>query len=184
MSRQTFNELLYEPPVVNQTTVAAAADTVLWDAATNTPLAANQVRTGQLFKVSAWGVMSTPATGQTVTINPRFGTAVGGTLLGASPAAPTVAAALTNTPWFLEMWAHFRTVGAAGLVTCCGLMTSQAFVGVAAGTGRGESVNFGTASATATTVNTTVAAGLVVSVAANIATVTFTCMGVAMEARN
>ena len=184
MGRQYFREVLTDPPVANQTTVAATVDTILWDAANLTALPANSVRAGQVWKATAWGVMTTPATGQTATFNPRFGTTTAGTALGASPAAPTVASALTNTPWFLEMWVHFRTTGATGTATCGGYINSQAFVGVAAGTTRGATVSFGTASTTATTVNTTAAAGLLVTVTPNIATLTFTTMGTVLEALN
>lgn len=185
MPRQGFRSLQGpEPPTANQTTVAAAADTVLWDAANLTPIPANTIIAGQVFKVTAWGVTTTAVTaGQTVTVNPRFGTAVGGTLLGASAAMPVHAVVATNIPWQLEMWVHFRTIGASGLATCGGFMTARSIIGTAATTNSAPA-NFGTGSTTATTVNTTAASGLVVSVAPSLSTQTYTTLGVVLESLN
>lgn len=187
MSRQYFRESLGEAPVVNQTTVAAAADTILWNPAglaSNTALAANSVRPGQLFKVSAWGVTTTAVTaGQTVIVTPRFGTTTGGTSLGASRTAPVNAAVKTNVPWFLQMWVHFRTIGASGTATCAGTLDSETIVGTAATT-NASTLTFGTGATTATTVDTTVASGLLVSVTPSLNTQTFTALCVVMEALN
>lgn len=185
MPRQGFRSLQGpEPPTVNQTTVAAAADTVLWDAANLTPLPANTIIAGQVFKVTAWGVTTTAVTGsQTLIVNPRFGTAVGGTLLGASATMPIHAVVATNINWFLEMYVHFRTIGSGGLATCSGFMAARSIIGTAATT-NSSVANFGTTSTTATTVNTTAASGLVVSVFPSLATQTFTTLGVAMESLN
>lgn len=185
MPRQGFRSLQGpEPPTANQTTVAAAADTVLWDAANLTPIPANSVIAGQVFKVTAWGVTTTAITaGQSVVYTPRFGTAVGGTSLGPTVGWLTHAVVATNIPWHLQMYVHFRTIGATGTATCNGFVATRSLVGTAATTNSGPAV-FGTSSTTATTVNTTTASGLVVSVSPNLATQTFTCLGVVLESLN
>lgn len=183
-SRQYFCELIADPPTANQTQVAAAADTVLWDAANLTAIAAGAIRAGQLFKATAWGITTTAVTaGQSVVVTPRFGTTTGGTALGASRNAPVNAAVVSNAPWFLEMWVHFRTVGASGTATCGGFLTSPTIVGAAGATPNGATLNFGTGGTTATTVNTTAAAGLVATITPSLSTQTYTTLGVALESR-
>jgi hypothetical protein len=186
MSRQYFRELLYDPAAANQTTVTGVtAITALWDAANLTPLPANSVRAGQLFKLTAFGVMTTAVTAaQTATFTPIFGTVVGGTSLGASVAAPLEAKVFTNTQWIAQMYVYFRSVGASGTAVCTGNIEALPFVGVAGGTVEGGTVPYGTASTTPTTVNTTVASGLLLAVTPSLATQSYTTLGVAMEALN
>jgi hypothetical protein len=186
MSRQTFRTTPLDPPVANQTTVTGGTTiAALWDAANLTPLPANSVLAGQVFKLTAWGVMTTAVTAsQTVTITPIFGTTTGGTVLGASAAAPLEAKVFTNTQWIAQMYVHFRTIGAAGTVTCTGNLEGLPFVGVAAGTAEGGTVPFGTAATTPTTVNTTNAAGLLLAVTPSLATQSYTTLAVVLEALN
>ena len=176
-----------DPPVANQAAVGAAADTALWLPSTTAPnmaLAANAVRQGQVFKVTAWGVTTTAVTGaQTLIVNPRFGTSTAGALLGASRTAPVQAAVNTNVPWFLQMWVQFRTVGTAGTCVCGGTFDSYTAVGTAATT-NASTITFGTSVTTPITVDTTVAAGLLVSVFPSLATQTFQTMAVFMETLN
>jgi len=183
MPRQYFRALTYDPPVAAQTAVTGGTVIVaLWDAPNLTPLPANVVQAGQMFKVTAYGIVTTAVTAaQTATFTPIFGTATGGTALGVSIAAPLEAKVFTTTQWIAQMFVHFRTIGAAGTATCSGNIESLPFVGVAAGTAEGGSVPFGTASATATTVNTTVASGLLLAVTPSLATQNWQTMGVAME---
>lgn len=185
MPRQGFRSLQGpEPPTANQTTVAAAADTILWDAANLTPIPANTIIAGQVFVVTAWGVTTTAVTGgQTLVVTPRFGTAVGGTSLGATASMPIHAVVATNIPWHLQMFVHFRTIGASGLATCGGSMRARSIIGTAATTNSSDAV-FGTGSTTATTVNTTAASGLVVSVTPSLSTQTYTTLGVVLESLN
>jgi hypothetical protein len=186
MSRQTFREPIADPPVANQTTVTGGTSiTALWDAANLIALPGNTIKAGQVYKVTAWGVVTTAVTaGQTATFTPIFGTTTGGTSLGASVAAPLEAKVFTNTQWFAQFYVHFRTIGASGTATCAGNIEALPFVGVAAGTVEGGSAPFGTASATPTTVNTTVAAGLLLAVTPSLATQSWTCLGVVAEALN
>jgi hypothetical protein len=183
-----------DPPVAAQAQVAAAALTALWLPATTAPnmaIAANTIRPGQIFKVTAWGVTTTAVTGsQTLVVTPVFGSVVsGGTsvALGASRTAAVQAAVNTNVPWFLEMWVHFKAIGlvAIGLATCGGRFDSYTAVGTAATT-NASTITFGTsaASAAATAVDTTVASGLIVGVTASLSTQTFQTASVFMETIN
>jgi hypothetical protein len=185
-SRQYFREVLVDPPVANQTDVTGGTSiTALWDAANLTPIAGGSIRAGQMFKVTAFGIQTQAITGsQTATFTPIFGTATGGTSLGASVAAPLEAKVFTNTNWFAQMFVHFRTVGASGTAVCAGNIEALPFVGVAAGTAEGGSVPFGTGSATPTTVNTTIASGLLLAVTPSLATQHWQTLAVVMESLN
>lgn len=187
MGRQYFRTQIGEAPAVSQTQVAAAAtDTILWDPAglaSNTAIAANAIGVGQTFHLNAWGTETTAVTGsQTLTVTPRFGTTVSGTTLGASLASPIHAVATTR-PWYLEMWVTFRKIGTAGEAVCGGVLHSNCVVGTAATTNYSP-LTFGLTGTTATAVNTTVAAGLLLSVNANLSTHTFNCLEVIMETSN
>src|SRR3954465_5836232 len=187
MSRQTFREPMADPPVANQTTVTGGTSiTTLWDAANLTALPGNTVKAGQAYKVTAWGIATTAVTAaQTATFTPFFGTTTGaGTSLGASVAAPLEAKVFPNTNWFAEVFVHFRTIGSGGTAVCGGKITALPFVGVAGGTAEGESVTFGTGSATATTVNTTAASGLFLAVTPSLATQSWTCLTAFSETVN
>jgi hypothetical protein len=188
MSKQGFRSIPswmpQDPMDVNATTIAAAADTVLWDATKWTAIPANTIGAGDTFKVTAWGVTTTAVTGsQTLIATPRFGTTTSGASLGASKTQPVNAAVQTNVPFDLEMWVHFRQRGASGLATCGGRMNAVTIIGTAATTNTAP-LQFGTGSTTATTVDTTAASGLVVSLTPSLATQTFTCLGVIPELLN
>lgn len=185
-SRQYFRELLTDPPVANQTAVTGGTTiAALWDATNLTAIAANSIRAGQVFKVTAFGVMTTAVTAaQTVTFTPIFGVATGGTSLGASVAAPIEAKVFTNTMWLAQMFVHFRTIGSAGTAVCAGNIEALPFVGVAGGTAEGGTIPFGTGNTTATAVNTTVAAGLLLAVTPSLATQSYTTLGVTLESLN
>lgn len=187
MARQYFGSFVGEAPVVNQTATSTATDTILWNPAglaSNTAIAANSVAPGQVFKITAWGVTTTAVTGsQTVIFNPRFGTTTSGTSLGVSRTALVNAAVKTNVPWFLEMYVHFRTIGASGTATCSGSVDAETIIGTAAGTNQ-STVTFGTQATTPTTVDTTVASGLLVSVTPSLSTQTFQTLAVIMETSN
>lgn len=174
------------PPTVNQTTVTGVtAITALWDAATFTAIPANWCSGGEVFKLTAFGIMTQAVTGaQTVILTPIWGTAVGGTSLGASIAAPLEAKVFTNTQWFAQMYVHIRQAGATGLATCAGNFEALPLVGVAAGTAEGGTVPFGTGSATATTISTAAGAGLLLAVTPSLATQSYTALGVIPESLN
>jgi hypothetical protein len=190
MPNQPFRSLFpnnQKAPILNATEVAAAADTIMWDPAglaPQTAIAANTLYSDAVLKVTAWGINTTAVTGgQTATFTPRYGNAIGGTSLGASRVQPVVAEVNTNVPWLIEFWFHVRLVGPTGTATCGGEITCRTLIGTAATTNAAP-VNFGTQASTPTTINTTTAAGLLVSVNASLATNKWTTMGVVMESLN
>jgi hypothetical protein len=174
------------PFIANQTTVAATTITRLWDAPTYTPIAANFCNGGELFKVTAWGIATSPASAQTAVFTPIWGTSA--TLAGNNPAslgasvAGSTIASKTSVPWNAEMWVHVRTAGLTGTATCGGSVRSEIFNGVAAGTAVGANVTFG--GGNPTTIETTTAAGLLLAVTPNIATLTWICQGILPESLN
>lgn len=186
MARQYFDAVAVDPPVANQTAITGGtAITAMWDAPNLTSIPAGSIFAGQMFHVIAFGVVTTAVTAaQTATLTPIFGTTTGGTGLGASIAAPIEAKVFSNTQWSAQMYVHFRTIGTSGLATCSGNIEALPFVGVAAGAVEGGTVPFGTASTTATTVNTTVAAGLLLCLTPSLATQSWTTLGVCMRSLN
>lgn len=101
--------------LADQTAVTGTSETAMWPTSQYTGWAANQLRAGQVWKLSAFGVLTTAAsTPGNITITPRFGASSGGIALGASVATALVASA-TNAPWQLEYTLVIRSVGAAGL---------------------------------------------------------------------
>lgn len=190
MPNQGFRSLFpnnQEPPITNSTQVAAAADTIMWDPAgiaPQTAIPANSLYADLILKVTAWGVNTTANTAsQTAAFTPRYGTTTSGTALGVSRTQPVNAAVQTTQPFYLEMYFHVRTVGSSGGATCGGWVTAQSLIGTAATTNTAP-VNFGTSSTSATTINTTTASGLLVSVNASHATNTWQTLGVVMESLN
>jgi hypothetical protein len=189
-SSQGFRSLFannQEAPITNSTQVAAAADTILWDPAgiaPQTAIPANTLKADDILKVTAWGVNTTAVTGsQTVAFTPRFGTTVSGTSLGVSRTMPVNAAVVTTQPFYCELYFHCRLVGSAGTATAGGWISTQSVIGTAATTNTSPA-NFGTSSTTATTINTTTASGLLVSVNASLNTNTWQTLGVVMESLN
>lgn len=186
MGRQYFRTQIYEPPPVTQTQVAAAAETILWNPAAtgkapNTGIAANSLSPGQTFKCTAWGTSTTAVTGsQTLILRLRYGTTTGGTLIGVASATQAVNAVARTSPWFLEAWFTVRAIGTAGTAVGCAVLNDAKVVGTAATT-NSIALICGNDTTTATTIDTTVAAGLVVTVQPSLSTYTFDCINVAME---
>lgn len=112
-SRQYFQDLLCEPPIANLTAVTATTETALWNVANYSPIAANDVRPGKIYRVTAGGIMSFAATGA-LQLTPRVGLVIGGITLGISVVALTTPGATTAHAWSLEMIVVGRTVGAPG----------------------------------------------------------------------
>ncbi len=186
MARQYFRTQVYEPPPVTQTQVAAAAETILWNPAAtgkapNTAIPANSIAMGQTFKVTAWGTSTTAVTGsQTLILRLRYGTTTAGTLIGIASPTQAVNAVARTDPWFLEAWMTFRTIGTAGTAVGYAELRDPKVIGTAATT-NSTFLTCGSSTTTATTVDTTVAAGIVCTVTPSLATYTFDCINVLME---
>jgi hypothetical protein len=100
--------------LADQTAVTGTAEGALWPVAQYTGWGANQIRAGQVWYCLAFGVITTPASGEgNITVTPRYGTSSSGTALGASAATALVASA-SNAVWNLEYLMVSRTVGLSG----------------------------------------------------------------------
>jgi hypothetical protein len=157
MSRQYFQDMMCEPPIANLTAITATTETALWSAAQYSPIPGNDAKAGKIYRLSAWGIMSTGASG-TLTITPRLGLTTGGVTMGAS-VAQTVVASLTNIPWQMQMDLIVRTVGAPGANSTVMGVGSFVASGAAATASSGIQVVFGGTSAT---VDLSVATGLTI----------------------
>jgi hypothetical protein len=103
--------VLVEPLGVDYTTITATTETVLIPTAL-TPIPANEPRTGKVYELIVGGTCTTGASG-TLTITPRFGTAIGGVSIGAS-GAQTVVPSITTAPFLFRYLMIFRAVGLPG----------------------------------------------------------------------
>ena len=166
----------------DQTAVTGTTEAAMWPIAQYTGFAANQLRGGQKWKLTAFGKISTASSSQgNITLTPRFGTSSGGTALGAS-AATALAASASNVPWLLEYWFTFRTVGSAGAnSTMVGAGRFESTVAaIAASTG--NVIVFG--STGSVSVDLSVASGLYMGVTMGSASDSLTTFDVILESLN
>lgn len=153
--RQYFAGVLVDPPIANLTAVTATSETGLWNVANYSPINANDMTPGKIYRLSAGGILSTAASG-TLIITPRYGTTTGGVTLGAS-VTQTVPINLSNVPWYLQFDLVCRTIGAPGsnsTVIGSGFFVSA---GTAATAGSAFALSFG---GTSGTVDASVASGI------------------------
>lgn len=122
MSRQYFQDVIIDPPLANLTAITAASETPLWNVPAYSPIHAFDAYkgAGKIYKLTAGGILSTAAsTPGTLQINPRVGTSVGGTTMGASTVTGTLPTSLTNVPWWLEFQMVIRSIGVPGSTSTC-----------------------------------------------------------------
>jgi hypothetical protein len=156
VARQYFQDTLVDPPSANLTAVTATTETALWSVPIWTPVNAGDARAGKMYRVTAYGIMSTGASG-TLTITPRWGTTTGGNTLGAS-VAQTVPINLSAVPWYLQFDLTFRTIGtAASTSTCVG---GGFFRSAGAAATSGSSLGLTMGGTIVTTADTTTAQGI------------------------
>lgn len=168
--------------LANQTAITGTSETAMFSVAQYSGFAANQLRAGQIWRLTAFGIMTTAgASPGNITITPRFGTSTSGTSLGASAATALVTSA-SNVAWRLEYDLIVRTIGNAGAnSTVVGnghFHTTIAAIAAATG----NDVPFG--STASVSVDTSVASGLFIGVTMGSASDTMTCMGVMLESYN
>lgn len=166
----------------NQTAITGTSETAMFSVAQYSGFAANQLRAGQIWELTAFGIMTTAgASPGNITITPRFGTSTSGTSLGAS-AATALATSGSNVPWRFEYNLIVRDVGNAGAnskVVGNGVFRAGV-AAIAAATG-----NVVLMSSTAdVSVDLSVAAGLFIGVTMGSASDTMTTMGVMLESLN
>jgi hypothetical protein len=128
MSRQYFEEPR-EPIAAGAFPAVAttAAEALLWNPAPWTAFAANELRAGQAWRLFATGIVTAPATPGTLVVQARFGSVIGGTTFGPTPAATGVA--VTNVPWQIIATMMVRststpTTAASGVIACAGTFES------------------------------------------------------------
>lgn len=155
---------------------ASATETQLWVPAIWTPIPANSMRAGKVYRIAFGGVFSSTATQGVLTWTPRVGqSATVGTnvTLGASNATAP-AASLTTQAWYGEFTMVVRTLGlaaAGATVTGNGFVLTQ---GVAAATG----TVYVTGGAVPATADNTAASGIIVSLTISVASQSYTCQWV------
>ena len=166
----------------NQTAITGTTETAMFAVAQYSGFAANQLRAGQIWKLSAFGIMTTAgASPGNLTITPRFGTSTSGTSLGAS-AATALATSGTNVPWNFQYYLVVRAIGNAGANSSV-VGNGMFHAGVAAiAASTGNDVLMG--STASVSVDTSVASGLFVGVTMGSASDTMTTMGVMLESLN
>lgn len=168
--------------LANQTAITGTSEAAMFPVAQYSGFSANQLRAGQVWKLTAGGIMTTAgASPGNITITPRFGTSTSGTSLGAS-AATALATSGSNVPWMFEYYLTVRTIGNAGAnSTVVGFGRFAAGVAaIAAATGNAVLMS----STASVSVDTSVASGLFIGVTMGSASDTLTTMGVMLESLN
>ena len=168
--------------LANQTAITGTTETGMFSVAQYSGWAANQLRAGQLWHLTAYGILTTAgASPGNLTITPRFGTSTSGTSLGAS-AATAFTTSATNVPWRLEYDFDVRQIGNAGansqVVGNGWFGTTVAAITAATG----NVIFFGSTANVA--VDCSVASGLFIGVTMGSASDTMTCMSVRLESVN
>ncbi len=170
------------PPSSFTAVTASATETNLWTPNIWTPIPANDMRAGKVYKVSFGGVFTSTGTQGVLTWTPRCGqsaTPSNNIALGASNATAP-AASLNAQPFYGEFTLGIRSLGLAA--------------SGAAGTGNGFVVTQGAAAATgimyvmggtvAATIDNTAATGLIVSLTISVASQSYTCQWVVLRSYN
>lgn len=168
--------------LANQTAITGTSETAMFSVAQYSGFAANQLRAGQVWELTAFGIMTTAgASPGNITITPRFGTSTSGTSLGAS-AATALATSGSNVPWDFKYRLVVRAIGNAGANSS--VVGEGAFsagvAAIAASTGNTVMMS----STASVSVDTSVAAGLFIGVTMGSASDTMTTMGVMLESLN
>lgn len=123
-SRQYFIEPMAPIMPYDQTAIAGTTEAAMWPVSPWSALVANQLQPGQVYRISAGGVMTVAGSAQgTLTITPRWGTTTAGTSFGASVASATMTAGATNVPWFLEALLMARSAGPTATAVMNGRFT-------------------------------------------------------------
>jgi hypothetical protein len=131
MSRQYFADTLNEPINAAFTTITAITETVLIPTL-YTPIPAFEPRAGKVYELIVGGTVTTGLTG-TLIIQPRLGTAIGGTSMGVSP-TQTYVASVTTAPFLYRCYVIYRSIGlgaTSSTVVCNGIWESGGAVATA-----------------------------------------------------
>ena len=168
--------------LANQTDITGTAEVGMFSVAQYSGWAANQLRAGQIWHLTAFGVVDTAgASPGNLTITPRYGTSTSGTSLGAS-AATAFTTSASNAPWRLSYDFVVRSIGNAGAnsnVVGNGMFGTTVAAITAA---TGNTIYFGSTASVA--VDTSIASGLFIGVTMGSASDVMTTMGVMLESLN
>lgn len=183
MGRQGFASMDVNdfPPASFTAVTASATETNLWTPAIWTPIPANDMRSGKVYKVSFGGVFTSTATQGTLTWTPRAGqsgTPASNVTLGASGAVAP-AASITAGPWYGEFTLGIRAIG---LAASGATGTGNGLVVTHAGTATGTMYVMG--GSVPTTIDNTAASGLIVSLTISVASQSYTCQWTALRSYN
>jgi len=164
--------------LANQTAIVGTTETALFPVANFSGFAANQLRSGQVWHLTSFGIITTAgASPGNITITPRFGTSTSGTSLGASEAR-ALATSGSNLAWRLEYDFIVRRAEGAN-ATCVG----NGWAGFATGVlSSGTNMYFG--STASVTIDVTAAAGIFIGITLGSASDSMTAMGVMLESVN
>lgn len=164
--------------LANQSAITGTSETAMFSVANFSGFAANQLRSGQIWHLTAFGIITTAgASPGNITITPRFGTTTSGTSLGASEAR-ALATSGSNLAFRLEYDLVVRRAEGAA-ATCVG----NGWAGFATGVlSSGTNMYFG--STASVTVDTTAASGLFIGITMGSASDSMTTMGVMLESLN
>ena len=183
-SRQGFEGMDVNdfPPASFTAVTANATETNLWTPAIWTPIPANDMRSGKIYKVSFGGVFTSTSTPGLLTWTPRCGqssTPATNISLGASNVtAPP--ASLTTQAWYGEFTMGIRSIG---LAASGATATGNGFVFVQ-GAAAATAVVYTMGGSVPTNVDNTAATGLIVSLTISVASQSYTCQWVAMQSLN
>ena len=166
----------------DQTAIVGTTEAPLFPVAQYTGWGPNQLRSGQKWQLTCYGIGTTPASAQgNITVTSRFGISSSGTSLGAS-AATALQASATNTPWMLEQFLVIRSVGAAGansnVIGYGNFQCAAALIAPATGQG------FVWGSTASVAVDLSVAAGLYIGFTLGSASDSFKALDVVLESLN
>jgi hypothetical protein len=157
MSRQYFADTLTEPINSDYTNFVGTSETVLIPTAF-TPINAMEPRGGKVYELLVGGICTTGASG-TLTITPRFGTTIAGTIIGNTSSAQTVVPSITNAPFLLRYYLIIRSIGLTGAASnVIGYGYWQSMGAIATASSETD-LTFGTTGA-ATAVDTSIAQAL------------------------
>lgn len=170
------------PTVSNTAVTASATETNLWTPSLWSPIPAQDMRAGKVYQLAFGGVFTSTATPGVLTWTPRAGqsaTPASNVTLGASNAtAPP--ASLTAQGWVGQFTLVVRSVDAAYTAVNA---TGNGFV-IVQGAAAATATMYQMGGTVATTINNSVASGLIVSLTISVASQSYTCQWVALQTLN
>lgn len=163
MSRQTFTgtDIADFSPASHTAVASSTSETNLWSPSLWSPIAAFDPKPGKAYMLRCGGIISNTAT-PTIIFTPRYGqsaTPASNLALGASVTV-TTASGLSSTPWYAEFVLGIRQLGIAAAGSSA---TGNGYV-VIGGPAATASTLIGLGGTVVSTLDHTVAGGLILSV--------------------